>query len=58
MLIQRKPIRSADRRMRLCLVIPLGNGAKAQYPVADVDEARILYEEYLRLNTAVLVPQA
>lgn len=58
MLIERKPIRSAERRVRLCLVISLGNGAKAQYPVADAEEARVLYEEYLRLNTTMLAPQA
>ncbi|MEO0406066.1 MAG: hypothetical protein AAF289_01820 [Cyanobacteria bacterium P01_A01_bin.135] len=58
MQIERKPIRSGERRVRLCLVISLGNGAKAQYPVADADEARVLYEEHLRLNTAALVPQA
>ncbi|MGF1515531.1 MAG: hypothetical protein ACFB5Z_17785 [Elainellaceae cyanobacterium] len=57
MLIERKPIRAADRRMRLCLIIPLGNGAKAQYPVASVDEARVLYEAHVRLNTPMLVPQ-
>ncbi len=58
MLIQRKPIRSGDRRMRLCLIIPLGqDGAKAQYPVANVDEARVLYEEHIRLNTPELVAQ-
>jgi len=54
MLLQRKAIRSAERRVRLCLVISLGDGAKVQYPVANVDEARVLYEEHLRLNPAAL----
>ncbi|MGF1496877.1 MAG: hypothetical protein ACFB8W_08665 [Elainellaceae cyanobacterium] len=49
-LIQRKPIRTTVRRIRLCLVIPLGGGAKVQYPVDDENQAQILYREFLRLN--------
>jgi hypothetical protein len=55
MLIQRKPLRTAERRMRLCVVIPLGGGAKAQYPINNETEARHIYEEYLRMNPQ-LVP--
>ncbi len=55
MLIQRKPLRTAERRMRLCVVIPLGGGAKAQYPINNEAEARHIYEEYLRMNPQ-LVP--
>jgi hypothetical protein len=54
MLIQRKPIRTAERRMRLCVIIPLGNGAKAQYPINDETEARTIYEEHLRMNPQVI----
>ena len=54
MLIQRKPIRTAERRMRLCVIIPLGNGAKAQYPISSEAEGRAIYEEHLRLNAHLL----
>lgn len=36
--------------MRLCVIIPLGGGAKAQYPIRDETEARSIYEEHLRMN--------
>ncbi|MEB3356671.1 MAG: hypothetical protein VKK04_08090 [Synechococcales bacterium] len=49
-LIQRKPIRTTVRRIRLCLVIPLGGGVKVQYPVDDETEAQVLYNEFLQLN--------
>ncbi len=50
MLIKRKLLRSVDRKSRLCLIILLGNGAKAQYPVDNEAEAIALYHEYLQLN--------
>jgi hypothetical protein len=50
MQLQKKPIKTTVRRMRLCLVIPLGGGAKAQYPVSSEAEAQALYEEFVLLN--------
>lgn len=50
MLIKRKALRTAERRMRLCVIIPLGNGAKAQYPINNEAEGRAIYEDYLRMN--------
>jgi hypothetical protein len=49
-LIKRKSIRSIERKTCLCLIIPLGGGAKAQYPIHDEAEAIALYEEHLQLN--------
>lgn len=54
MLIQRKPIRTAERRMRLCVIIPLGGGAKAQYPINNETEARHIYEEHIRMNPQIV----
>jgi len=54
MLIQRKPLRTAERRMRLCVIIPLGDGAKAQYPIKNEAEARHIYEEHLRMNPQIV----
>lgn len=54
MLIKRKALRTAERRMRLCVIIPLGNGAKAQYPIHDEAEGRAIYEEYLRMNSHLI----
>ena len=51
MIIKRKMIRNAERRLRLCLIIPLGNGAKLQYPVQSKSEAWELYEQHLQLNS-------
>ncbi|MGJ3250295.1 MAG: hypothetical protein ACFE0J_04045 [Elainellaceae cyanobacterium] len=48
--IKRKSIRSLERKSQLCLIIPLGGGAKAQYPISNEAEAIALYKEYLRLN--------
>jgi hypothetical protein len=50
MLIKQKMLRSVDRKSRLCLIILLGNGAKAQYPINNEAEAIALYQEYLQLN--------
>lgn len=51
MIIKHKMIRNAERRLRLCLIIPLGNGAKIQYPIHSESEAWNLYETHLQLNS-------
>ena len=51
MIIKHKMIRNAERRLRLCLIIPLGNGAKVQYPIQSETEAWNLYETHLQLNS-------
>ena len=51
MIIKHKMIRNAERRLRLCLIIPLGNGAKVQYPIHSEAEAWNLYETHLQLNS-------
>lgn len=47
--VQHKTLRTGGKTLssRLCLVIPLGNGIKAQYAVRDQAEALALYELYL-----------
>lgn len=40
--------------MRLCVIIPLGGGAKAQYPINNETEARHIYEEHLRMNPQIV----
>jgi hypothetical protein len=44
-----KPLKMSNRA-RLCLVIPLGDGMKVQYPVHSEAEAKARYEEYQQWN--------
>ncbi|MEB3356514.1 MAG: hypothetical protein VKK04_07285 [Synechococcales bacterium] len=53
MKLQEKVLRTAregKRERLLCLVIPLGQGARVQYPVRDRQEARAIYNEFRALN--------
>lgn len=49
MLITKKSLKVSDPT-KLCLVIPLENGIKVQYPVVNTEEAIARYTEFLRTN--------
>ncbi|MGF1499037.1 MAG: hypothetical protein ACFB8W_19760 [Elainellaceae cyanobacterium] len=53
MKLQEKVLRTAregKRERLLCLVIPLGRGARLQYPVRDQKEAQAIYNEFRTMN--------
>jgi len=56
MILKQKVLRNAGGRLKLCLIIPLANGAKLQYPVHSEAEAWSLYEQHMQLNAVEQLP--
>ncbi|MGF1499714.1 MAG: hypothetical protein ACFB8W_23250 [Elainellaceae cyanobacterium] len=52
MLITKKTLKTAHPS-KLCLVIPLGNGAKIQYPVESRAQAIALYQDFIQQNSSL-----
>ncbi|MEB3357830.1 MAG: hypothetical protein VKK04_13960 [Synechococcales bacterium] len=52
MLITKKTLKTGHPS-KLCLVIPLGNGAKVQYPVESRAQAIALYQDYIQQNSSL-----
>ncbi|MEB3212957.1 MAG: hypothetical protein VKL39_16505 [Leptolyngbyaceae bacterium] len=56
MLITKKSLKVTDPE-KLCLVIPLEDGIKIQYPVVDTAEAIERYTDFLRINVTEEKPE-